>query len=1613
MKKLLTLLFAAVLTTVSARAGDIGKFSGGTGTKSDPFQITKQADLAEIQSYLHSGVTTYEGYYFRIENDIAFTDYTGLGIGMSNHLFQAELDGNGKKLTAIKAVIGNNGTDFGIFSWTGTKCVIKNLTVDASSITANGNSNYCALLVSHNGGLVENCNVTNATLDFSKSSWTNQNGGLVAYNKSTGIIRGCTFAGTVKTGCKFGAITGSNNGGLVDSCVSSADICLVKSNVYAGGIAGLALATTDGPKIQFVNCVFRGKIHILSAAVTGTYAGGISGENNSIGFSGCSNEGTITALNYSGGIAGYIWGKSSITDCRNSGTISDIFMARDSIPASFGLGDFQGGICGYAKEGVIERCFNIGSVRSLKAAGGLCGQAEGITFTDCYNAGLIDAPYCWLSGNAVTQQCGGLVGYKCGPNSYNLTFVRCLSLGTVNSAHAARPADDVYVGRPPFELNPVYTLCHYDSQVAGWGLDGTGALSTAQLTSGQVLDGYSSEVWLFAKGMYPRLKAQATTDAAIAGAAPVYLASGNNHGRITSSFTVGTGIDGLQWSIRGDGGALTNGNVTVTRGEMPGVFTLSSICGAAVRENLMSVYPQIFTGAGSESDPYIISDFEGMKKFARATSEGGLTFEGEYLKLDADIDMASDATFQCMSKTMEAPFMGTFNGNGHSLKNWKLTDNTDKRQYGGLFGYIGAKGSVSNLTIDKTCSVGLYMYGGTIAGRLYGQISDCRVLPAAIASAAAAGNFGGIAGQIETGASVTDCYVGSGLLLSGAANRVGGIAYKNYGTIRGCQYAGTLTATAANHIGGIAAENSGSIEDCLVSGAITAQYSVGGITSNNLTGGSITNSLVTAPIQYTQQVDLAGAVAGENHGTMSGVVYDSQIALLDNMSVSGLTGKATKEIIAGSPMSDRWQANGTTYPQLIKFASEDAALLTSFPVIFPDGDTRITMRQGHPATCHTTAGLTLRLEDADDFTLRTGALSFDGYTSYCYDYLKQTYAGITRQMRIASYGNFLSGSGTEADPYVIATEADLKKLSTESARAANQGDYDGMHFKLTADIDMSAAIPGISCGNTKRFNGIIHGGGHKISGLTITGSAACTGLVGYLGPKGMIENLHIASGTIKGSASYTGALSGLCAGAMRNCSNGATVSGTQTYTGGLIGYAADSPLLSGLSNTGKVTGTQFYTGGVAGAVKGQGDYALMTNRGEVAGTMYTGGVAGHVLVHKISNLENYGAVKPSTTSACNMHGGIIGAAGACDTIASARNHGRLTGATTGVGGIIGRYFPETDKTRHLYVLDCINADSISGKAQNIGGIVGMGEAYTLTIARCANTGVITNLAKTVAGGTPGAGGIMGGGAAHISDCFNAGAVIGANNIGGILGRVPSNTASAKLERCLNTGWLEGYAANAANIGSIAGYYNVESSYSECRYDSCMSDIKAIGKLDREGAEGLNTLRLAPSGSYPVAAEIASDSVIRLYTLPVIFGGDDTRYKVTESFSLRGLEAPAEVRWSVAEPLTISGTTVSIGGDEKLVGDFWLTADFGTFSRKIPFHVEYDPASGIRNMESDAENGVRIIDGAIVVPAGIYAVYTLSGVCVARGGAGSETKLDLPRGVYIALAGNRAVKIVVR
>lgn len=181
---------------------------------------------------------------------------------------------------------------------------------------------------------------------------------------------------------------------------------------------------------------------------------------------------------------------------------------------------------------------------------------------------------------------------------------------------------------------------------------------------------------------------------------------------------------------------------------------------------------------------------------------------------------------------------------------------------------------------------------------------------------------------------------------------------------------------------------------------------------------------------------------------------------------------------------------------------------------------------------------------------------------------------------------FLSGgSGTQDDPWLISTAADLKALADyiNSGNAADcdadcntYGNFHGYYFKQTADIDLQGIENwepiGYSGGCNIYFAGNYDGDGHTIrnaksTGIVDTAGYATAGIFGWVA-YGSVSNLHVRnadfSATGANEYSYVGGLASVVYGAtITNCSVvGSKLTSKRepnqsNCAGGLAGSSAD------------------------------------------------------------------------------------------------------------------------------------------------------------------------------------------------------------------------------------------------------------------------------------------------------------------------------------------------------------------------------------------------------------------------------------------------------------------------
>ncbi|MCH5352125.1 MAG: hypothetical protein J1E06_01435, partial [Acutalibacter sp.] len=246
----------------------------------------------------------------------------------------------------------------------------------------------------------------------------------------------------------------------------------------------------------------------------------------------------------------------------------------------------------------------------------------------------------------------------------------------------------------------------------------------------------------------------------------------------------------------------------------------------------------------------------------------------------------------------------------------------------------------------------------------------------------------------------------------------------------------------------------------------------------------------------------------------------------------------------------------------------------------------------------------------------------------------------------ASAADYSGGSGTESDPYLISSAANLKAL----ADAVNGGSTQyGVYFKLTKDISLSAYSNWTPIGNSSRryFEGSFDGGGHKITGLKITSvTDDYAGLFGHVDGFKAIQNLGV-EGAIKANAKCVGGIVGYFVNStIQNCyfsgSVTSTASGNTVFVGGIVGYCDSFKSISSCYNIGTVTGENAqYVGGIAGYISSYSSATMGNcyNTGAVTGGAYVGGVAGYT-GNPISNCYNFGSVTSATGG--SYVGGVVG-----------------------------------------------------------------------------------------------------------------------------------------------------------------------------------------------------------------------------------------------------------------------------------------------------------------------------------------------------------------------------------
>lgn len=392
------------------------KDNGTWGSASNPFAITTPQHLKNLSdivngvrypvdsvsgTYYGQTVTTvanestYANCYFVVTADINMTGVSFVAIGSTAHSFSAkQFDFQGFDILNLTVSGGGNIGLFGVLDSTNilsTGSSKDNPTVLSGTRTSTSD-NVGSLVGWMNGGSISGYFRNECTVNGNG----NFVGGIVGRNHSN-IVNGRFFnyGEVVGKVTSTGGIFGFTGSQLIDS-ENHGDVTGVNA---VGGIAGRNQGTITGCKnygkvTSTANGTSAGgEVNNIGAAV-----GGISGYSNS-DVTNCHNYGTISASNASAvggilGVAGFYsnssWTGYTLRDCTNNASITGV--------------NYVGGIAGYANQSIFSNDSNLAgfTVQGTSFVGGIVGAMQNSSRVEnSPNAANVNAQTC----------VGGIVGF--------------------------------------------------------------------------------------------------------------------------------------------------------------------------------------------------------------------------------------------------------------------------------------------------------------------------------------------------------------------------------------------------------------------------------------------------------------------------------------------------------------------------------------------------------------------------------------------------------------------------------------------------------------------------------------------------------------------------------------------------------------------------------------------------------------------------------------------------------------------------------------------------------------------------------------------------------------------------------------------------------------------------------------------------------------------------------------------------------------------------------------------------------------------------------------------------------------------------------------------------
>lgn len=430
-------------------------------------------------------------------------------------------------------------------------------------------------------------------------------------------------------------------------------------------------------------------------------------------------------------------------------------------------------------------------------------------------------------------------------------------------------------------------------------------------------------------------------------------------------------------------------------------------------------------------------------------------------------------------------------------------------------------------------------------------------------------------------------------------------------------------------------------------------------------------------------------------------------------------------------------------------------------------------------------------------------------------------------LTVSSKKMYESGTGTEADPYVVA-EADQFTATLHT--------YPAAHVKLDGDIVLSGWE------TIADFSGSLDGNGHIVEGLDAPFAGALTGAVSNV----RFRNVNITAGT-----SACGAVANLLGGRVEGVAVTGVLSAPKGASSGDTGFGSVAGQAQGASvidncyvNVTMTTNSNFATGGLVGVIKGTNNVTMSnsTVEGSISGTV-SGTRLGGILGRKTNTNQSskdiitgclVTAEVKMTGEGSNMIGGVFGALQGATvagdyvggiTIKNTAFTGSVSGgnAIGGIGGVCCSVYD-------CYVGGSVQATNVS--SNSTAAAAGVSAAAKGDVVRCIVAGARVTGGPKGSSFTAGIVNARNGNKPMVSNC----AVLNTSVQEG--GFAIYGTANADVVASGNYRWNITYSSNDAPYTPVAGddtygQDGVEQEPSQAFFESLGYDFANVWEWDPE------------------------------------------------------------------------------------------------------------------------------------------------------------------------------------